>query len=299
MSEHATDEEAVQQMLLLDAAEQTYLQVSVPVSNPAGAGAGCLSCWTHSEPVPLLQAINDCLQGNTAAADASLTTLGCTQRLSAAIWQAAATSHPHNTPQQQQQPRQSPVAVCDCPLPPDLLSALQAAFDGGALDDNSSSSSSSSSDFWQLHDYDDPATPFFSYLIDLQAAAAKLAAAAAAAGSRASGGPATACQQQQDLPNALELSALLLQQHISQLTLPATAAADSPTAAAMAEAARRATHVEWWTHTRPPWAPHQLHFDAAEGAFRHGLGEYRLLHPALSSVVYLTGVSVSEGVQSN
>jgi hypothetical protein len=69
-----------------------------------------------------------------------------------------------------------------------------------------------------------------------------------------------------------------------------TAAGAAGAAAAAAAAAAHATHVEWWVHRRPPWSPHQLHFDAAEGSFRHGLGAFRLQHPGLSSVLYLTGV---------
>jgi hypothetical protein len=39
---------------------------------------------------------------------------------------------------------------------------------------------------------------------------------------------------------------------------------DPATAAAMAGV----SHVEWWAHRRPPWAAHQLHFDANEALMR-------------------------------
>lgn len=99
--------------------------------------------------------------------------------------------------------------------------------------------SSSSSDFWQQHNYSAEDTPFFSYLIDLKQAALS--------------GPS----------NALEAAALLLQQHIKHLA--ATIAHSTP---GTATAAGKAKYVEWWAHTRPMHAPHQLHFDAAELAFR-------------------------------
>jgi hypothetical protein len=162
--------------------------------------------------------------------------------------------------QQQQQPcggaGDSGVLLHDAPLPPALLHALQQAFH------------SSSSDFWSCHRYGDDDTPFFSYVVDLQAAAAA--------------GPS----------NALEAAALLLQQQLKQLAHSHTQADNQHSASASpaaAAAAAAATHVEWWAHTRPAWAPHQLHFDAAEGAFRRGLAAFRLAHPAAGSVLYLTG----------
>jgi hypothetical protein len=218
-----------------------------------------------------LQALNACVQGDMAAADAQLSLLGCKWRLSQAVWEAAAAAAAatgaaaaehidHIAPAAQQQQQQqcdsggSSVLVHDAPLPPALLHALQRAFH-------------SSSDFWSRHNYGDDDTPFFSYVIDLQAAAAV--------------GPS----------NALEAAALLLQQQFKQLAhAPLRDSQQQLTSAsAAATAAAAATHVEWWAHTRPACAPHQLHFDAAEGAFRRGLAAFRLAHPVASSVLYLIG----------
>ncbi|KAL3136683.1 hypothetical protein ABBQ38_005919 [Trebouxia sp. C0009 RCD-2024] len=48
------------------------------------------------------------------------------------------------------------------------------------------------------------------------------------------------------------------------------------------------TCAEWWAHCREPEEPHQLHFDLREAALRRGLDQYRLDHPVISSVLYLT-----------
>lgn len=106
--------------------------------------------------------------------------------------------------------------------------------------------SSSSSDFWHQHDYFADDTPFFSYIIDLSAV------------------------PQTGPTNALEVAVLLLQHQLKHLAAAAAVGSSSPepAAAAAVAAAADACYVEWWAHTRPPFAPHQLHFDAAEGAFR-------------------------------
>jgi hypothetical protein len=198
-----------------------------------------------------------------AAADAQLALLGCKWRLSQAVWAAAATAaaeaveHTNRiAPAAQQQQAcdtgGSGVLLHDAPLSSALLHAVQQAFH-------------SSSDFWSSHSYGDDATPFFSYVIDLQAAAAA--------------GPS----------NAIEAAAMLLQQELKQLAHAPLPDSQQQLTSAPAAAAAAATHVEWWAHTRPACAPHQLHFDAAEGAFRRGLAAFRLAHPAASSVLYLTG----------
>jgi hypothetical protein len=214
-----------------------------------------------------VQALNACVAGDVAAADAQLALLGCKWRLSQAVWAAAAAAglkdpDAHTAQQQQQQSHDaggSSVLLHDAPLPPAVLHALQQAFH------------SSSSDFWSRHAYGDDATPFFSYVVNLQAAAAA--------------GPS----------NALEAAALLLQQQLKQMSLHpdsqqhVTSTAAAAAAAAAGAGAAAASHVEWWAHTRPACAPHQLHFDAAEGGFRRGMAAFRLAHPAASSVLYLTG----------
>ncbi|KAK9902068.1 hypothetical protein WJX75_003099 [Coccomyxa subellipsoidea] len=47
--------------------------------------------------------------------------------------------------------------------------------------------------------------------------------------------------------------------------------------------------AEWWVHMRDPTSAHQLHFDLDEGRIGAGAAKYRLVHPVLSSVLYLSG----------
>ncbi|CAL8466087.1 g5623 [Coccomyxa elongata] len=46
--------------------------------------------------------------------------------------------------------------------------------------------------------------------------------------------------------------------------------------------------AEWWAHMREPTSAHQLHFDLDESRIGVGAAKYRLLHPVLSSVLYLS-----------
>ncbi|BDA50955.1 hypothetical protein COCOBI_17-1740 [Coccomyxa sp. Obi] len=46
--------------------------------------------------------------------------------------------------------------------------------------------------------------------------------------------------------------------------------------------------AEWWAHMREPTSAHQLHFDLDESRIGVGAANYRLLHPVLSSVLYLS-----------
>lgn len=217
-----------------------------------------------------MQAINDCLQGETAAADNKLAKLGCNWRLAAAVWRAAAagTAAQHTwTPaahQQQQRPEVTQlqedgqsqeqqqrtqlgsneplVLQHDRPLPAELLHCLQSAFN------------SSSTDFWQQHNYYADDNPFFSYILDVAAV------------------------RQSGPSNALEAAVILLQDQLKQLAQSAgagphaaggpSAPSEATTAAEAVAAAAEASYVEWWAHTRTVCSPHQLHFDAAEGAFR-------------------------------
>ncbi|KAF8059369.1 hypothetical protein HT031_005174 [Scenedesmus sp. PABB004] len=216
----------------------------MPAASPPADGEPSLeqAALTAAAEALYLEALNCCLVGQEAAADARLDRLGCAWRLSAAVWAAARGDELARDRQEA-----AGVLVHDAPLPPALLAPLVAAFHGG------------STDFWAAHGYGADGTPFFSYLIDLQAAA--------------DGGPA----------DALQAAALLL-----RARLRTAACGGGAAAAAAAAVAAAATHVECWAHTRPPWAPHQLHFDAAEGAMRRGLAAYRLAHPAASSVLFLS-----------
>ncbi|EFJ47609.1 hypothetical protein VOLCADRAFT_91915 [Volvox carteri f. nagariensis] len=68
-----------------------------------------------------------------------------------------------------------------------------------------------------------------------------------------------------------------------------TALAVAPTAVPSATGRRppAVAVVEWWAHHRDPAAAHQLHFDVNEDVLRRGLDAYHLVHPMISSVLFL------------
>lgn len=132
-----------------------------------------------------LIALHACLSGEHGAADELLAQLGCTWRLAPALWDAYAAGGA--TAQGQPQPGLGPsssvqpgalssqralpphaacgedasscsssggggwVLTADACLPGELLQRLQQGFSVGAA-------------FWEAHPYNDPATPFFSFL---------------------------------------------------------------------------------------------------------------------------------------
>jgi len=250
------------------------------------------------------QAINSCLHSDAVAADSQLTALGCRWRLASGVWKAAAPeaasssltsvhvpvqrseqtlaasnedgtmevavqgegmaiadkSHTACKQQEQQwqqkrqQPSVSPVLVHDALLPPHLLVALQAAFHP------------TNSDFWRMHSYGEDDTPFFSYLIDLHAAAVVAAQEEEAVDSQPVA--MSTGDQHHTAIDALTATALHVQARFKELaaTIAATAAttvADweqqqqllHPAAVAAVSAAASASHVEWWVHCRPPGPP--------------------------------------------
>ncbi|GAX75956.1 hypothetical protein CEUSTIGMA_g3399.t1 [Chlamydomonas eustigma] len=104
------------------------------------------------------------------------------------------------------------------------------------------------SPFWSEHSYFQEETPYFSYLYDLE----------------------------EEPCSIVEASIQLLRRQL--LLHPSTAAAVS-----------NATRAEWWVHTRAPGHEgHQLHFDVDESKLRKGLSSYKLMHPTISSVLYLS-----------
>lgn len=136
-------------------------------------------------------------RGATAAAEERLRTTGVSFRYADGVWTGS-------------MPLFRGVAsrafAIEAFAPPSTLRSLRAIFAEGA-------------DFWTAHDYDDPATGYFSYVEAVEAVGGVL------------GSLARRCL------------ALLVSRGLVD--------GDDPT-----------IHVEWWAHTKPSIAGHELHFDA-------------------------------------
>ena len=203
--------------------------------------------------------MQDCLAGREASAAAKLRALGCRYALAPGVWangMAGASAVEGTAAPLQTKSRSSFSGTCmvaDRGLPPRLLARLTTAFAPGAA-------------YWRNHAYDDPSTPFFSYVFALPTTGH---AGSDADGSRGDGSRFPVASPS----NALEAAALLLQRRCAA-TVAATAAAAAAAGPAACgrdskgglgaeslEAVLAATHVEFWAHTRGLDAPHQLHFD--------------------------------------
>lgn len=106
-----------------------------------------------------LQALAACINGEDSQADSLLDSLGCRWRLAPAIWQASRTTDTANPAGAAaaaggRLPAAHFVMVAEDVLPAPLMAQLQAGFAPDAA-------------FWRQHAYDDPGTPFFSFVYPL------------------------------------------------------------------------------------------------------------------------------------
>jgi hypothetical protein len=226
--------------------------------------------------------VQDSLAGEHAAAHRKLRALGCRYALAPAVWDACLPPYSSDgsggtgSGPRAEGSRQAlfapPAAAAagdagagltaawtlDDSLPPGLLVRLQRAFAPGAA-------------YWREHGYFYPDTPFFSHVFELPAAdqdsggAAAPAAAVARAcedegGAEGGGHPQGSAADAPGRPaNALEAAAVLILRRCRRGDQGAEGAEGAPGRPASLLAG--ATHVEFWAHTRPLDAPHQLHFD--------------------------------------
>ncbi|KAI8465474.1 MAG: hypothetical protein J3K34DRAFT_487656 [Monoraphidium minutum] len=225
-------------------------------------------------------AVQDSLAGRHGAAHAKLRALGCRYALSPAMWDAclpqssvaaAAARGGGGRARVADGPgppgRPPPVWALDGGLPPRLLARLTAAFGAGAP-------------YWRHHAYFEGGTPFFSYVFTLPREGG------GGSGDPRSGGDKGGGSGDGGRPaHALAAAAALLRARCREAARRGGGGCGAAGAAALLESA---THAEFWAHTRPLDAPHQLHFDVNEGFLRRGPAAYRLTHPAASSLLFLS-----------
>lgn len=209
----------------------------------------------HATRTATTQAVQDLLAGDQGAAHAALRALGCRFALAPGVWaRCRAGAHPGSAAAAPKtaDPGAAPSTggslataqpwLHDGVLPPVLAARLQAAFAPGAA-------------YWREHAYADPGTPFFSYLFRLPGMTGGDSSGTGASDGGGDGGrPSTLLEA---------AAALCAQSAVDQASRGGGDASDGGGPAPLPPAAllQGATHVEFWAHTRPLDAPHQLHFD--------------------------------------